>query len=101
MIFTFKKAIKSGKYGSFNPDYTDIKFLKKVCGSIVEDRNSGKYYIIMMVEKTDKITDDNSNCSWKNIRFKVRFESEKEAREWLNENIKLIFDSYTLHFNQN
>ena len=97
MKFTFKKTPKIGMYSSFETDHTTIKFQKRVCGSIYEKELNGKYSISLMVEKTNTITDNNTNCSWTHTSFKKKFDTEKEAREMLNQGAHWIFEKYTIH----
>lgn len=95
--FTFKKNTPVGKFAVFQTKYTDIKFNKKVCGSINRDREY-KWKILLSVMKNEKFNDGNENCDWMNIVLKTVFEKEEQARDFLNNNIDKIMDTFTLHF---
>jgi len=99
MKFTFKKQEITGRYSSFYKRTTDIKLLRKVCGSLDENEDR-KWRIRFMVMKTEEITDNNPNCPWKWITLSIRFDTEDGAREWLNIKADYICERYTLHFSK-
>jgi hypothetical protein len=104
MKFTFKKVINTGRWKSFQPESCTIKLNKKVVGSINEIKtvgytveDIGKFYIRLMVIKKDIMEDKNPNCTWKNITFKLRFNTMDNAKEWLNNNLEGINKTYNLY----
>ena len=94
--FTFKKASKSGKYSSFYPNRTALKIKGKVVGEIYQNDIAGKYKIQFAVNIPAV---NNPNCQWSWRFFNKEFDTEKEAREWINskEIIEYIFNKYDLH----
>jgi pentose-5-phosphate-3-epimerase len=92
--FTFKTNKPTGRYKAFYNISIDIKYEKAIVGSIDHD---APYKIRLMVEKTDTITDNNPNCSWKWITLKYEFESIDASKEWLQTNKDSILRSFTLH----
>jgi hypothetical protein len=92
--FTFKTNKPTGRFKAFDSDSIDIKYENAVVGSIEPE---APHKIRLMVEKTDEITDNNPNCSWKWIALKNEFESVDAAKEWLKANRDVILDSFTLH----
>lgn len=44
--------------------------------------------------------DNNPNCEWKWIRFKLKHDTAEAAKEWLQNNIDLIRTKYTLWLTQ-
>lgn len=92
--FTFKTEKPTGRYRSFYPSTHLIKLGGKVVGTISD---SSPYKIHLTVMKTDKITDNNPNCEWKNITLKRESESLQGAKDWLNSVIDNILEAYDLH----
>lgn len=90
--FTFKKHIRTGKYRSFEKELTDIKLNTKITGSISEE--TGVYRIGLIVRD---LSGKNPNCCWKWIFLATKFDSEKDARVFLNKNIDRIMEKYELH----
>lgn len=88
MKFTFKKRSKeTGLRGVGHPyPNVDIKLNKQCVGWIsspswqTEDR---KWTIWVRV-----INNRNPNCEWRNTSFKIRFETEELAREWVNNGLE-------------
>lgn len=94
MKFTFKTEKPTGRYSSFSPDSHYIKLKTKECGRISDKY---PYKIRLMVEKKDLNEDGNPNCKWKYITLKKESTSLQEAKNFLNDNIKIIIEKYTLH----
>ena len=92
MKFTFKTEHPTGRYRSFYPSHHYIKFLKKEVGKISDE----DYAIRFMVIKDDILEDGNPNCDWKWIKLKKESSSLQEAKEWLNQNIELLFKKYKI-----
>jgi hypothetical protein len=93
--FTFKTEKPVGKYSSVHPTIHIIKYDKKECGLIEHGK---PFYIRLMVMKTEKITDNNSNCKWKWVTLKKESKTLYEAQNYLNEKIESIFANFTLNF---
>jgi len=93
--FTFKKIKHEGRYASFERDQTTIKFQKKECGYMTEDR-LGVEWVIRFAIKKEKTKEDPAPFRW--IRLKARFNTEKEVREWLKNVKDKIFERYDLYF---
>lgn len=94
--FTFKKIIPVGYYRSFQTRYSEIKLDKKVVGCI-QGGERGEFKIMLHVVKKDIAEDGNLNCLFKNVILKVQFNSEEEAREFLNKNIEKILHKFELY----
>jgi hypothetical protein len=80
---------------------TNIKINKKVVGTIYgptwrSEKHTWK--ICLSIEKNYIMEDGNPNCTWKNVVLKVDFETEKDARIWLKENIDRLNNKYKFHF---
>lgn len=86
MKFTFKTEKPTGSYKSFFSDYHYIKLKKKEVGTITDKT----YKIRLKVWKADINEDGNPNCKWKWITLKKESKTLQEAKDFLNENIKLI-----------
>mgnify|MGYP001571938629 CR=1 FL=1 len=90
--FTFKKEPKNtGLYavGHPHPD-TDIKHDKKSIGTIVApswQSKDSKWTIRLMVKNN---LNERSNCKWKWIQLKARFDEEPEARKYVQENSEAL-----------
>ena len=54
------------------------------------------FTIYLTVIKQDIYEDGNPNCDWKWIRLSKKSESLLEAKEWLNNSIKIILAKYNL-----
>lgn len=96
MKFTFK-IVKINDWYS----YTEIKLKRKVCGTIYMTKDFNDHRIGLKIEKNEKYNDNNPNCKWMNILIKKGFQTETEAREWLQMNIEGIMKNYILHFEEN
>lgn len=92
--FTFKADPPTGRYRSFHKTFHEIKFEKKVVGQIIEE---SPYSLRLMVEKNDINEDGNTNCSWKWITFKAKFESLDKAKIWINEKRDSIRSQFRFH----
>ena len=98
--FTFKKQPREtglASVGNPHPD-TDIKHNKKLVGYISSPNWSSpdnKWRIRLTVKKSEP--DDNPNCDWKWIVLKKTFDTEPEAREFLNANVVEILDKNLHH----
>lgn len=98
MKFTFKNE-KLSPYSSYLK-HTIIKLNRKKCGSIWEKHISStenEAEIRLMIVKNDKINDGNPNCSWMWITLKYKFSSTDEAKQYLQDNIGVITQKYTLN----
>lgn len=97
--FTFKKQKREtglSGVGYPNPN-TDIKFNKKVCGTICAPNwqtEDHKWRIRLAVMKPEGMSE---NCDWKWISFKARFDTEQQAREWLQQNVDSLLKKYQFH----
>lgn len=97
--FTFKKHPREtglAAVGNPHPN-TDIKHNKRLVGVIDAPNWSStddQWRIRLMKKKTEP--DDNPNSDWKWIRLKKTFDSEPEAREFLNQNVDQLL-SWNLH----
>ena len=94
MKFTFKKYIPTGRYKSFELKYTDIKLKKKVIGHISELRDSHKYRVSFAIKK-EKTKKDPAPFKW--VSFKKQFDTEKEARDFVNDDPQAIQDKLDLY----
>lgn len=90
--FTFKKGVKeTGLAAIGNPyAYTTIRLKGKDVGSIVppsrwDNYQDNKWSIRLHVVDAEK------QCGWKNITLKARFDTEPEAREFINLHADAIF----------
>ena len=86
--FTFRKDPReTGLAGVGNPyPNTNIKWEKKVVGCISApswNTTDNKWGIRLMVKK-----DERPGWAW--VRLKARFDTEPEAREFLNENVEKL-----------
>ena len=98
---SFKKgSINTGLYSVVCPrNNTDIKLNKKRFGYInLPNHNSPYYTVSICIEKDKNHDDGNSNCSWMWIFFKKTFDTEMEAREFVESRISKWIELYTLHF---
>lgn len=96
MAFTFKKVKKQTGLASIGePTRFEIKFKKNIVGEIRSpfwhEKDETDYQINIKVE-------GESGFKW--LRFKNRFKSSEEAKEWLNENFYNITNKFTLYLNQ-
>ena len=75
-----------------------IKYKKKPCGTIYAptwSTEDHKWSISLMVEEEKANSND-----WKWVKFKARFETEKEARQWLQDHGLQILSRYKLRFDE-
>lgn len=100
MGFTFKKKVNTGRYSSFQGNFTTIKIKKKNCGFITRSSYNYPYGLWLMVEKTSEIDDGTPNCSWMNICLKEDFKTEDEARIWVNEHFDELNNKYKIHIQE-
>ena len=91
--FTFKTTNPTGAYRSFYPSQHDIKFKKKIVGSIGD---KFPHRIRFMVIKDDINKDGNPNCDWEWIGIKKESKSVADAKVFLNDHIELILTKYNL-----
>ena len=96
--FTFKKSVPEGRYRSFELGSTDIKLSKKIVGMINERRLDYKWTISFAV-KNEKTEQDPAGFKWK--RLVVPFDSEKEARKFIQEKTEEIIAKFDLHSFEN
>lgn len=87
--FTFKKDIVDTWSCT---EATIIKYNKREIGYIESyySEVNKKYYIMLQVYASERALEKNPNCPWMWGTIKTRFNSEPEARLWLNENIDHI-----------
>jgi len=84
--FTFKKD----KWGAFETCVSSsIKYNSKDVGNIVRLDNN-KWKVSLQFPASDEKLKKNPNCPWMWVRVKQEFDTEEEARLWLNENRKDI-----------
>jgi hypothetical protein len=86
MKFTFKKQPRETGLASVGNPYpdTDIKLNKKIVGQIVAPNwasKDGLWYIRLTRKKEG---------GWLWVQIKQKFESEPEAREWLQTNAEKV-----------
>lgn len=93
MTFTFKKHKATGRYASFEKEYSDIKLKKKVVGTIHEIEG-GKRKVRFMVKK-QPTKEEPAPFLW--ITVTKTFYDEEEARTWCKQNIKLIQEKLDLY----
>ena len=93
--FTKKTTKPTGKFSSFQDPIHTIFYNNHEVGFIIHKTRK----IYLQVIKTDRITDDNPNCIWKNICLKYNPSSLNDAIDYLNNNRDAIFDNFVLHFN--
>lgn len=96
--FTFKKEPREtglASVGNPNPD-TQIKLDKKRVGTIRGPSWSSKdnLWRVMFVVKTDE--PEHKHCGWKWVTLKKKFETEPEARLFVNEHFEKML-SLKLH----
>ncbi len=96
MGFTFKTEKATGMYRSFYPDLHEIKYKRKACGQILEDKLKG-YKVRLMIIKQDILEDGNPNCKWKWIQFKPRFKTLQDAKDWVNKGFDVIMKTYNIY----
>lgn len=95
-MFTFKTDKSTGRYGSFYPDQHYIKIKGITIGRITDSK---PHSIRLMVIKDDINEDGNPNCEWKWITLKKRFETLKEAKEFLKSKYEIIIEQFKIHIN--
>lgn len=92
MNFTFKTTKPTGRYKSFYQSYHEIKYNKKMCGTI---KGRPPHGVGFMVIKKDIMEDKNPNCEWKWCFLKTpEFQNVKEAKKWVKENTGRILDFF-------
>jgi len=95
MKFTFKKYRHTGRYGSFELDQTIIKLKKKEVGYIAEKKHLGYKYQISFAIKKEPTKEKPAPFKW--ITLKYIYETEKEAREFINANTEKIMKQFDLY----
>jgi hypothetical protein len=99
MKFTFKTDHPTGQYRGFFPNTNHIKYNKINVGLIVGSsnyNNIGPYKIRLQVIKNDIMEDGNPNCNWKWITLKHESATVQEAKDFLNNNIDKILNTFEL-----
>lgn len=79
----------------------DIKSNKKKFGAIIAPNwrtKDNKWGVQFCVEKDETITDNNPNCSWMWVSIAKRFDTEDDARAYVNEYIDRFAEKYTFHY---
>lgn len=92
--FTFKTTKPIGRFASFDTAYHEIKLAGKCCGTIGVE---APHKVRLMVMKTEKFTDSNTNCPWTWIKLAKENATVQAAKDWLNENFASINEKYTLY----
>lgn len=92
--FTFK-AQKQGLWDLCKN--IDIKYRGKNIGYIVS-KPGEKCVIRVKVPASEKALEKNPNCPWMWANIKLKFDTEKEAKDWINEKRELILPD--LYFEQ-
>jgi len=93
MKFTFKTEKPTGRYRSFDTETHYVKWNKVEIGTISPET---PFTIRLRVMKKDMTEDKNPNCPWRWIKLKQQSISLDEAKKYLNDNIKLITDTFTI-----
>jgi len=93
MKFAFKKMKKEGRFRSFQKDVTDIKINKKVVGHITE--NDDFLYSVSFSVKKQPTKSDPATFKW--VVLKKKFESEKEARDYIQNCIERIVSQLDIY----
>jgi hypothetical protein len=93
MDISFKKHKHEGRYRSFEKDFSDIKLDKKVIGHIQEV--NWNIYQIGFAKIKEKTNDDPAPFKW--VWIKQKFNSEKEARMWVNANFEAVKEQINLY----
>ena len=100
MKLTFKKQPKAKGLAGVGYPYqsTDMKLDGKVFGHISAPdwRTETVWKVRIAVKKSEP--DDNPNCDWKWATFVKDFESDVDAREFIQSNISQIVEKHNLHF---
>jgi hypothetical protein len=100
---TFKKQPKMTGIAAIGYPYqsVDIKLNGKIFG-IINSPNwqtiDNTWSVGIMVYKTEP--DKNPNCDWKWLYFSKKFNTEDEAREFVESNIEEMNKKYKLRFEQ-
>lgn len=93
---TYKKDYPTGKYRSFSSKSIDIKLNSKKFATIgeksVHDRSDRKNWGIQICVTNDRA----SNCKWKWVFVKTRFDTPEEAKVFIESNIEKIYNSFPL-----
>jgi hypothetical protein len=77
----------------------DIKLNKKIIGRISPPHWNKEGWSILLSVKEEE-SNNASNCNWKNIFFKKRFNTEEDARQWVKDNLKSISEDYEFHYQE-
>lgn len=75
----------------------DIKFKKKVFGRISAPNwrtRDNKWVVGIMVH------DQNTHVGWHWVFFKMRHDTEQEARDWITANFEKISQQYSIRFSE-
>jgi len=99
---TFKKHEALRGLMAIGYPYTssDMKINKKVFGSIYAPNwttPDNKWTIAFMV-KNGKYDPSEGGADWIWLRIKKKFDSESEAKQWIQNNIDYIVLRYEIHF---
>lgn len=100
----FKTNRPTGKW-AWSPTY-DVIINKIDVGTISHKSNLDRsdrleVEVDFRVLKDDILEDGNSNCVWKNISLKARFNTAKEMKDFLTKNLDKIVSSYKLYDSEN
>lgn len=94
MSVTFKTHKPTGRFRSFDTEYADIKFKKKIFGTISEISGLGDKYKINLMVVSEK-----GGFDW--ISLKVRFKAMNEAKLFVKENYEAISKKFNLFYQDN
>lgn len=88
--FTYKTEKGEGRFASFYAPHHYIKLEGISIGNIVHDT----WEIRFRVMKTEKFTDNNTNCAWIWITLGHKPASLIDAKIWLRANAKRLQEKY-------
>ena len=100
--FTFKKdKLPSGRYRSFDlARQTYIRLNGKECGMFAYDESFGDKTVVFIRFKIKREVTPEWSCRWEWTTLEHKPESEKEAREYVNNNIDRILSSFDLYLEE-
>ena len=93
--FTFKTQ-ERGAWDVYK--MVDVKYSGIEVGEIFETKDQ-KWRIALQITASPEALGKNPNCPWMRIYVKQIFETEAEARTWLNDNRELVINK--LYFEEN
>lgn len=90
---SFKTNKPKGRYAWTSSPFHYIKLNGEEIGNIEHEK---PHFIRLMVFKENIMEDGNPNSTWKWIQLRKESGSIDIAKEYLNENIKIIFEKYKI-----